>query len=183
MMGRSNEFEVRRTGSGLSRRNTCHGQRRSTPRATTGLLREIEGIRPLAYTLAGLLDDRSAPTFVGVETIPAFGLASESNSILEPCYLIHDADTTIQPCPVQQRSGGTKYAIDQRLNRFTVGMKPGGIHQSGILLAGQLGTCTDDSASVEILQLITGKLQQRFVRIRRILLDLRRSRCSTAEAD
>lgn len=129
-------------------------------------LRLVEATLPLAYTLSGLFDVGEAATFIGVDQIADLGVCSKESSLLEPCYLVGDSGRDIRIRPVPQRRGGTKYAIDQRLNRHTIGLKPGGLRRDDMLIAGQLGPCTKDSASVELYNLILHGMKRRFVRIK-----------------
>ena len=129
-------------------------------------LRMVEAQRPLAYTVSGLFDAEDPESFIGVDAVPNFGCATMSNSLLEPCYLVHDSDREIQTRQVPQRRGGLKYAIDQRLNPFAVGLRPGGLLTDDILIAGQLGTSTRDPASIELHKLIIRELKRRFVCIK-----------------
>lgn len=129
-------------------------------------LRLIEAQRPLAYTVSGLFDADHRETFISVDAIPEFGIAGMPNAILEPCYVVCDSDRQIQSREVPQRRGGVKYAIDQKLNPFTVGLRPGGLLHQDMLIAGQLGTCTEDPTGIELHKLIIRELKRRFVRIK-----------------
>ncbi len=131
-----------------------------------GCLRLIEAHRPLAYTVSGLFDAAERKTFVGVDAIPNFGFAATSNTITEPCYLVCDSHREIYTRVVPQRQGGSKYAIDQQLNPFTIGLKPGGLRDHDMLISGQLGTCTEDPLSLELHNLITRELKRSFVQIK-----------------
>ncbi len=129
-------------------------------------LEVVEAQRPLAYTVTGLFDESVHSSFIGAVTIPDFGLALEGNEVLEPCYLVHDADAEIEIRPVLQRRDGTLYAVDQLSNRFSVGLKPGGMHGGSILISGQLGTPNENQHSRDIYRLILGQIKRRFNRIK-----------------
>lgn len=129
-------------------------------------LQSIETQRPLSYTVCGLFDTAEFQTFIGIDAIPNFGFATTSSAISEPCYLVCDFDLGIQTRPIPQRRGGMKYAIDQAMNPFTVGLKPGGLLHQDMLIAGTLGACTEHRASIELYNLLIREMKRRFARIK-----------------
>jgi hypothetical protein len=130
----------------------------------------IEEIHPLAFSLSGMFDSPTVSTFVGCASSPEFGIATHGNTILEPCFLVHSPESTIETRPVPQRRGAVRYSIDYCLNEFAVGLKPGGSHTDDVLIAGQLGPPTENSASRQIHAMLLRQIHKSFTPIKSYLV-------------
>jgi hypothetical protein len=134
--------------------------------ATRGDLEEIitavEAVRQLAYVRTGLFDE---PTVELVETllaIPEIGTAQVGDGIGCPSFLVATRPFVPAVRSVPQRRGGTKYAIDQRENPETIVIRPGGVLSDTVVIAGSLGTVSEDPASLELFALFRTKVRSRF---------------------
>ena len=67
-------------------------------------------------------------------------------------YLVADRRVPIAARAVPQRRGGVKYAIDQVANPKSIVFWPGGVFGENCLIAGEVGTVSDDPSSLELFQ-------------------------------
>jgi len=68
---------------------------------------------------------------------------------------------------VPQKAGGTRYAIDQQNNPKSVVIKPSGIFNDGVLVAGMIGTISQDDFSVKLFKDFSSKIKKAFTKIGR----------------
>lgn len=115
----------------------------------------VSAKRPLQFVIAGLFDD-NGPI-----------LMSDLTDSL-PCstYLAFDKGANVAVRPIPQRNGGLKYAIDQLENLHTVVLQSGGLVDGKRLIAGQIGTTSIESNSVEIYTLFAKEVRRKFEKIK-----------------
>jgi hypothetical protein len=58
------------------------------------------------------------------------------------------------------------YAVDQLANPKTVGLRPGGKFDKRCIVAGQLGTASDDPSSLELFQFISKQMRRLFTKVK-----------------
>jgi len=129
-------------------------------------LAAAEAGRPLAYTLTGLFEEPVLSTFHGVASVPDFGIAKHGNTVLESGFLVHDVGSVIQIRDVPQRNASIRYAVDQLVNPTTIGVRPGGLFGDNVVIAGQLGTASDDPISSELFRLVARSVKKLFTKIK-----------------
>jgi hypothetical protein len=98
--------------------------------------------------------------------IKNLGAASKGNRNLEDKYLIVDPSVDVVVREVPQRSGGTRYAIDQQANPTSIAFWPGGVYANNAIIAGEFSTCSNDPASRHLLQKFAEQIKRRFTAIK-----------------
>ncbi|MGO9444236.1 MAG: hypothetical protein ACLPXB_05580 [Thiobacillaceae bacterium] len=102
------------------------------------------------------LFDQSAPTIV-----------SDPEKLLSlRSYLAFDQGRTIAVRPVSQRRGGVKYAVDQLVNPQTVVLDGGGMLDAERLIAGYVGTATNDDLATDIYALFAKVIRRKYEKIK-----------------
>jgi hypothetical protein len=112
----------------------------------------VDAVRPLMFVTAGLFD-QSVPQ-ISDDLLP---LTS---------YLVVDKGLKIAVRPIQQRRGGSKYAVDQLTNPDSVVLSTGGTLDADRLLAGQMGTASESEISTELYTLFAKSVHRHFQRIK-----------------
>ena len=67
--------------------------------------------------------------------------------------------------PVPQRRGDIKYAVDQAANQQTITFQPRGIFDDSCLIAGQAGTISDATKSLELFRAFSKTMRNQFSKI------------------
>ncbi len=129
------------------------------------LLRAIEAKRKLRYVEVGLFDEAILVQRESFSEIPDLGVANRGDANQEPAFLVADRRSMVQVRAVQQRSGGTKFAIDQVSNPHTIAFRPGGTFADAAVIAGQVGTVSDDAESLGLFKLFAAEIRRRFTKI------------------
>ncbi|MEW6536851.1 MAG: hypothetical protein AB1454_14670 [Candidatus Auribacterota bacterium] len=119
------------------------------------LFEKILAKRNLKFILCGLFDE---PIIHSKKTDSQFNPFSN--------YLVADYDLVIKVRSVPQKKGGKKFAIDQLENPKTVGLHLGGLIENHRLVAGQIGTATEDKTSLEIYKLLAKEIRKEFEKIK-----------------
>lgn len=130
------------------------------------VIRGVESYRSLSYVNAGTFDSISQQALSSGLQIPNLGLASSGDQNQQPWYLVVDSGIEVHVEEIPQRRGGIRYAVDQKLNPQSVAFKPSGIFEDKCVVAGQIGTCSEDDISKEILNLFVKEMRNQFVRIK-----------------
>lgn len=124
------------------------------------LLQTVESIRQLRLVAGGLFDD--VPDVEPRELAVVTSCCAKR----ETTYLVFAPGIHIAVRPVPQRRGGVKYAVDQLANPKTIAFRPGGSLARGCLVAGQLGTISEDPDSLELFQICSKQMRRVFTRIK-----------------
>lgn len=130
------------------------------------VLQAVEGSRPFEYIPSGSFNAPTVKRLESLITSPNLGIATVGDSNHEATYLIASRGTEVQIRDVPQRRGGVKYAVDQVANPKTIAIRPGGMYQDKYLIAGQIGTASDDKDSFELFKLFSGELTKRFEKVK-----------------
>lgn len=85
-------------------------------------------------------------------------------------YLISHKDEKINSIRIPQRDGTVKFAIDQRANAKTIAINPGGFYEKSCLVAGQVGTISNDPDSKKLYGAITSEMRKQFTQIKSYLV-------------
>jgi hypothetical protein len=129
------------------------------------LLSAVEDSWGLRYYRAGILPSVEPEYWDSGQLLPTLGMASTGDQSKEPWYLIVSQGTPVQTRQIPQRRGRVRYAIDQDLNPGSVVFRPGGAFEDA-LIAGQLGTTTEDPISIDLLDCFVREVRVQFERIR-----------------
>lgn len=138
----------------------------ATKRDLESLLAAVESQRRLQYVQSGMFDSPETVVVTSGLHIPNLGFAPSGDHNHEPWWLVMDPDAKISIESVPQRRGGTRYAIDQRLNPHTVSFSGGGVYQESCVIDGNVGTCTDDSTSIDLVNVFAREVRRQFKRIK-----------------
>lgn len=131
----------------------------ATPQDWMHVLRIVVARRDLIAVAAGMFDR------------PEVDLL-ELTAISPPTahYLVTDRRGKITLRAVPQRGGGTKFAIDQLANPQTVSVQPGFVVRNEKLIAGHVGTASEDPVSIELFSLFFLVIHENFVTIKSYLV-------------
>ena len=130
------------------------------------LLLDLESVVPVKYVRAGMSDNPAVETYPSATEIPGLGEANSPTQSLCPIFLILPANATVNVEAVEQRKGGVRFAVDQLKNPASLALRPGGVFNECCVIAGQVGTCTDNPNSIEMMRLVTRLTRKHFERIR-----------------
>jgi len=138
----------------------------ATKRDIEPLLTSIESKHEIKYVRAGNSDSSKVVTLSSGLQIPNLGFAESGDWNHNQWWLVMEPSATVQTRTITLRRGGTRYAIDQRLNPDSIVFKPGGIFQDNVVVAGTAGTISDEPVSNELINLFTRETRRQFTRIR-----------------
>jgi hypothetical protein len=128
------------------------------------LLRAVESERRLQVVVGGMFDEmpdvKAQDSLLG-----SLDLESTTSTISSANYLLFAPGTSVEIRRVEQRRGGVRYAVDQLANPKTVGLRPGGQFE-GCIIAGQLGTASDDPSSLELFRFISKQARRLFTKVK-----------------
>ncbi len=131
------------------------------------IIRDFESMIEIQYYKTGLLDSKNIPTYDSVFNLPnvGFTLSGDWNRIDN--YLITKKTISLNVREVPQKTGETKFAVDQMNNPKSIEVKLGGIYieKENVLVAGRISTISEDSDSNELYKLFTSKLKKEFKKI------------------
>jgi hypothetical protein len=129
------------------------------------IFNEVEDCTKLHYFKTGLLDDSNIPHYDSFLKFPNLGFVSNGDWNHIDSYLAIPCENDVKIRDIPQKSGGIKYAIDQKINNESVLIKLGGIYNENILVAGVISTICSDEYSLKLFKLISGKIKKRFSKI------------------
>jgi hypothetical protein len=138
----------------------------ATKRDLESIIMEVESKRMLQYIRAGLFDSPEIFVVVSGLNIPNLGIASHGDQVHEEKYLVDNLDSHITIREVPQFKGGMLYAIDQKINKQTIALRPGGLYQNIAIIAGEVSTCTENPASKELMNLFAQIIRRQFIKIK-----------------
>ena len=98
------------------------------------------------------------------EQIEDFGFMSVGDQNLSRLYLLIAPDDAPQTRTVEQRNGDTRKFYDQLSHPKSVSLKAGGLLKNSLcIIAGQVGTISDDEWSIALFMCITSSMKKRFI--------------------
>jgi hypothetical protein len=119
----------------------------------------------LAFALSGLFDTNDVQIF-SRENLRNVGVAPSGDVNQEPTYLAAEEGALFTARAVLQRSGGTKYAVDQTTNGDTVAITFGGRHSREVLIAGRVGTVSATNAAVDLYKSFERLIKKHFTKVK-----------------
>lgn len=134
------------------------------------LLRDVETSCLLEYAECGLFDEFERSIFRGFSSLPGLGVAKTGESVREPTFLVMFQGHKLTVRTVPQRRGGAKYAIDQEGNPGTVAIRPAGLYNDSVLIAGMVGTVHHDENAIKLIRLFSTALKRDFKKIKSYLV-------------
>jgi len=127
----------------------------ATEKDLSQLLKHVVAARSLQFVAGGLFD---SPT---LQSMPFLSKPDPTTN-----YLVAERDLTIEVRAIIQKSGGQKFAVDQLANPKTIAIRPGGLIDEHCLIAGQVGTASDDQTARNLFKLFTSEMRKRFFKIK-----------------
>jgi hypothetical protein len=115
----------------------------------------VDSTQPLQLVRTGLFDTSRVET----QSNP-FKLDSLAG------YLVLDKSAEVSVRDIQQRNGGTKYAVDQLDNANSVVLQIGGLVDQDRLVSGSIGTIRSDHVPKELFKLFAELINERFKNIK-----------------
>jgi hypothetical protein len=134
------------------------------------LLSSLEAQQNLQYTLKGLFETYRLQTYLSYVDIPDFGRPSFPSAVSNSSYLVSIRGTMVRVRDVPQRTGGTRFAVDQKLNRDTINFWPGGRYGNDLLLYGQVTTISNSAPSMSLYDQAFTLFRQRFAQVHEFLV-------------
>lgn len=130
-----------------------------------GVLGRIEAETKVRYCRAGTTLNSDIETWESCSEIPDLGQAAfgEQNQCMH--YLIVPNDAEIRNSKVSRRDGTHAYSVDQRHNPQSISLRPGGVFENA-LIAGQVGTVSDDHQSIELMKHIVREMKRQFAKVK-----------------
>jgi hypothetical protein len=130
------------------------------------LLASVELARPVEYVQAGLFESPAPHRMSSLLGDPRLGLSASGDHNHNPSFLVVDRGERVVVRPVPQRRGGVKYAIDQQVNPKSVRIRPSGVFQPNCIIAGDVGTLSEDPKSLGLFELFQKQIRSMFTAVR-----------------
>lgn len=130
------------------------------------LLAAIESKCDLEFVECGLFDHEQRPVYRSLSSSSVLGVALVGDSNREQTYLVGRAPAGFKVRSIAQRRGGTKYAIDQMINPCTVVLRPGGKYCDSAVIAGMVGTVSNDPTSIKLMKAFSDEIKKTFTAVR-----------------
>ena len=129
------------------------------------IMKTTEELFSLKYYKKGLLDSPTFPKYDSILDVPDLGNPKFGDWNYNDIYLVIPKylDLNIQEIP--QRKGGTKYTIDPPINPTSILINIGGIYSENIIVAGKVGTVSNDDFSITLYKTISSKIKKQFKQI------------------
>jgi hypothetical protein len=135
----------------------------ATPTDFVSLLRAVQKVQPLKLVQAGLSETSDVRSFNTLEEVHDAVSTSDGAG---PTLLAFEQGASPTVREVPQRKGGTRYAIDQLENPGSVTLHPRGAIGGSILLAGQIGTTSEDLRALKVFKAFSTAVRAQFVKVK-----------------
>ncbi|MGA8078360.1 MAG: hypothetical protein WB868_13365 [Xanthobacteraceae bacterium] len=142
----------------------------ATARDLTPTLSLLESQKKLQYTPMRRVVSDKTQIYLSYADIPDFGLTYDPTAVMNPAYLVALQGTAVQVESIPQRKGGINFAIDQKLNKDTVTLRPGGMYGQDALLYGAIGTVSESDASLNLYDFMVAPYLARFEQVNEFFL-------------
>jgi len=130
------------------------------------LLQSIELQQDMQFVRTGMFDQPTANIVLTLRKDADLGVALYGDQSHEPTYLVGERGCLINVRPVPQHGGGTKYVIDQQINPKTVVFRSGGVFKNQCVIAGYIGTISEDPVSNDLFRLFNKEIKRQFEKIK-----------------
>lgn len=124
----------------------------------------IEQKEPIRYVEMGHRSSASFPEYSSVRLIPSFGVTDAEQMSGMVRYLILDKDVSVSVEQAPNRNP-PRYRIYEVINPTGVELTPGGVFESGVLLAGRLATMELTDRAKELYRLVAARVKKNFKRV------------------
>jgi hypothetical protein len=137
----------------------------ATARDLTPVLSLLEAQKKLQYTAMRHVVTNKPQTYFSYADIPEFGRADDATAVMNPKYLVALQGTAVQVETIYPKTGGINFAVNQGLNKDTVGLRPGGMYGNDVLLYGTIGTVSESNASLHLYDFMVEPYLARFTEV------------------
>jgi len=129
------------------------------------ILTPIESIENIKYYEAGVFDFPDVPCYSTYSLIPNLGQVNSGDWNHCKFYAICPKSNPINKRLIPLKKGGVRYAIYQDNNPRSVILKAGGVFRDGILVAGSIGTISQDAFSMALFNSYAKLIKKNFSKI------------------
>jgi hypothetical protein len=133
-------------------------------------IRSIESERSLKYALFGNFETPDIPLWRSLLDVESLGKAPKGNRSLCEHYLVLPQRAKLHVETFPQYKRGLRYSVDQLLNPRSIVFQPGGVFGEGYLICGRIGTASDHSESLDLLEDFTRAVTRGFQKHRLYLV-------------
>jgi hypothetical protein len=126
------------------------------------VLQEFENIEKVHYFQAGLFNNSIIPKFDSIFEYKKLGIVENGDWNHTTTFLILPYDYNLEIREVMQKTGGLMYAVDQMINPYSIIIKTSGIFKDGVLVAGSIGTISEDSISLRLFKSLSKIFKKQF---------------------
>lgn len=114
------------------------------------LLEQFEAEEHVVYVMTGLFDLDAPQIFQTYRAINSLSVSLDGDANYVPGYLIVTDPNQIAIREVPQKTGGSKFAIDQNLNPDSLYFQSGGAFSNKIIVPGRVGITRQTPISKEL---------------------------------
>ncbi len=118
---------------------------------------------PIGFVGAGLVADSSMRTQITLPELLQIVAGPGGSSLV---FLVVPMSETIHVREILQKKGKPHYSIDQLANPKCLVLRPGGMLNPSTVLAGQIGTASENPESSELFSNFSTLMRQRFTKIK-----------------
>ena len=137
------------------------------------ILDNVETSNNISYSEAGVFDIIDIPTYNSHKEMHNLGKVNNGDWNHNKFYIVHGKEEIINKRIVSLKTNGVRYAVYQDTNQRTIIFKPGGIFEDGVLVAGSLGTISEEPFSIKLYNQYSKIIKKSFVKVGAFYLSLR----------
>src|SRR6478735_1885293 len=129
----------------------------------TAVVDAVTAQAPVFFALAGSTDSPAIRHLRGTADMSASMSIADETAV---SFLAVTGTEDFAVREVAQRKGGARYILDQLSNPRSVVLRPGLRVDEHTLLSGQIGTASDDPASLELFSAFSKVVRKQFVKVK-----------------
>ncbi|MBS1665191.1 MAG: hypothetical protein JST68_29365 [Bacteroidetes bacterium] len=129
------------------------------------IVESFEAVNDVCYFQTGLFDARPVDKYKSLLENGNLGKAKSGDWSFNDSYLILPRNVDVVIREVQQRKGGSRFAVDQLANSKSIYLRPSGIFQDEIFVAGSVGTVSENDISIALYKEIAHLIKVQFRKI------------------
>lgn len=131
------------------------------------ILQEIESSANIQYYETGLFNSKNTPVYDSIFHTSNIGIAVSGDWNRIDSYLILQKNSLVNIREIPQRTGDTKFAVDQMNNPNSIELKLGGVFndKENVIVAGRVSTISETNVSNELYKLFSKKIKKSFRKI------------------
>lgn len=131
-----------------------------------GALGDIDDVR---FTEIGNFETAKLLQYDDVAAIPALGQSRYGSASANPSYLVMLRDMKVDVRLLAGRDQ-MRHLVDQLDNPDSIVFQPGGLFTEDALIAGHIGTATDNQVSVALMKKFSRQMTRGFTKVRAFLV-------------